>query len=284
MNKNKLNTKNHDRDVLGTTYVYPVISRRAGGVSVGINLNPNNACNWHCAYCQVPNLIRGVSPAIDLTLLRHELKVMLDDMIHGDFMQQRVPEACQKLCDIAISGNGEPTSGQAFDAVVQVIIDVMREFHLLGEIPLRLISNGSFVHKEHVQQGLKLMAKYQGEVWIKVDAATNDAIQRINGVSASAELLFKQVISTAQACPSWIQTCMFTWDSCPPSSADTKAYLSFLARLKEENVPVCGVLLYGLARPSLQPEASHISALDEAWMQDMKGHIEAIGFSVRLSL
>ena len=38
----------HRRDSAGLRYVYPVISRRAGGVSVGINLNPNNACNWAC--------------------------------------------------------------------------------------------------------------------------------------------------------------------------------------------------------------------------------------------
>ena len=40
-----LSTRNHDRDAAGMTYVYPVVSRRARGVSVGVNLNPNNACN-----------------------------------------------------------------------------------------------------------------------------------------------------------------------------------------------------------------------------------------------
>ncbi|MDX9945398.1 MAG: radical SAM protein, partial [Azonexus sp.] len=38
-----LRTDDHSRDSAGLRYVYPVISRRAGGVSVGINLNPNNA-------------------------------------------------------------------------------------------------------------------------------------------------------------------------------------------------------------------------------------------------
>ena len=56
-----LTTTDHDRDAAALCYVYPVVSRRAGGVSVGVNLNPNNACNWHCAYCQVPNLKRGVA-------------------------------------------------------------------------------------------------------------------------------------------------------------------------------------------------------------------------------
>jgi len=282
--KGVLNSKNHDRNAAGMTYVYPVISRRAGGVSVGINLNPNNACNWHCAYCQVPNLTRGVSPDIDLAILRSELTNMLDDLLHGDFMLQRVSEDCRQLCDIAISGNGEPTSCQSFDAVVAVILEVMNEFSLLGAIPIRLISNGSYVHKVHVQRGLHLMAENKGEVWIKADGASDEAIARINGVQLSVEQLFKQVKTVANTCPSWIQTCMLAWDGKPPSEADTEAYLTFLERLKVEQVPIQGVLLYGLARPSLQAEAEHVSALNEPWMEAMRDKIKAAGFSIKLSL
>jgi len=279
-----LSAKNHDRDAVGMTYIYPVISRRAGGVSVGINLNPNNACNWHCAYCQVPNLVRGVAPVIDLEVLRSELTAMLDDIMHGDFMQQRVPEDCRQLCDIAISGNGEPTSCQQFDVIVGIVLEVMTTFSLLGVIPIRLISNGSYIHKTHVQRGLHLMAEHKGEVWMKVDAATDEAIARINGVDASAELLFKQVTAVAEVCPTWIQTCMLAWHGEEPSKDDIAAYVAFLGRLKEENVPIQGVLLYGLARPSLQPEAENISPLRSAWMEMMSRKIQAVGFPVKLSL
>ena len=47
-----LTVDDHRRDSAGMRYVYPVLSRRARGVSIGINLNPNNACNWRCVYCQ----------------------------------------------------------------------------------------------------------------------------------------------------------------------------------------------------------------------------------------
>jgi len=279
-----LNSQNHDRDVVGMTYVYPVVSRRAGGVSLGINLNPNNACNWHCAYCQVPNLTRGVAPEIDLEVLRTELMSMLGDLLHGDFMLKRVPEGCRQLCDIAISGNGEPTSCKSFDEVVGVILQVMDSFSLLGAIPIRLISNGSYMHKTHVQRGLHLMAEHKGEVWVKVDAASNDAIARLNGVGISPDRLFQQVISASTVCPSWIQTCMLAWDGQEPEQRDVDAYLAFLKRLKVENVLVEGVLLYGVARASLQPEALHISALSTAWMQAMAENIQTIGFDVKLSL
>ncbi|MGL4996684.1 MAG: radical SAM protein, partial [Deefgea sp.] len=101
-----LRVDDHSRDVAGLTYVYPVVSRRAGGVSLGINLNPNNACNWRCVYCQVPDLQRGPAPDTLVEQLEQELDLMLNDIVHGDFMLRAVPEGARRLNDIAFSGNG----------------------------------------------------------------------------------------------------------------------------------------------------------------------------------
>jgi len=278
----QLSTSNHDRDAVDMTYVYPVISRRAGGVSIGVNLNPNNACNWHCAYCQVPKLVRGVAPEIDLKLLRSELTAMLEDITHGSFMAERVPDSCRRLCDIAISGNGEPTSCAAFDQVVSVIVEVMQQFNL--EIPLRLITNGSYVHKTHVQRGLVRMAAHHGEVWIKVDSVTDEGIQRINGIKLDAARLRQQIEAVAKTCPTWIQTCMAAWDGQPPTEHELAAYIDFLKTLKRDAVPILGVLFYGLARPSLQDEAVHLSPLDDTWMQLIAERIRQTGFKVNLSI
>jgi len=278
----QLSIGNHDRDVAGMTYVYPVVSRRAGGVSVGVNLNTNNACNWHCVYCQVPNLIRGVAPEIDLELLRTELTATLNDIVHGSFMSQCVPEACRRLCDIAISGNGEPTSSAAFDQVVAVLVDVMQQCGL--SVPLRLITNGSYMHKSHVQKGLAYMAKHHGEIWIKVDSVTDTGIQRINGIKLDAERLFRQIVAAAETCPTWVQTCMAAWDGQPPTEHELTAYIGFLKELKRDEVPIQGILLYGLARPPLQEEAIHLSALDEVWMQITAERIRQAGFRVNMFL
>ena len=43
----------HERQFEGSRFVYPVLSRRSGGISVGINLNPDKVCNFDCVYCQV---------------------------------------------------------------------------------------------------------------------------------------------------------------------------------------------------------------------------------------
>ncbi|MEY3883878.1 MAG: hypothetical protein RLZZ379_1156 [Pseudomonadota bacterium] len=90
--QNFLTVSDHNRDVSGMKYVYPVVSRRAGGVSIGINLNINNACNWRCLYCQVPNLTRGTPPPIALDVLEAELRSFLTYALHGDFMLQYVAE------------------------------------------------------------------------------------------------------------------------------------------------------------------------------------------------
>ena len=73
-----LSTHDHNRFQKGYQYVYPVVSRRAGGLSLGINLNTNNACNWRCIYCQVPDLVRGTPPAVDIELLERELGSFLE--------------------------------------------------------------------------------------------------------------------------------------------------------------------------------------------------------------
>ena len=43
----------HPRTFQTNRFVYPVLSRRAGGISIGVNLSPSKACNFNCVYCQV---------------------------------------------------------------------------------------------------------------------------------------------------------------------------------------------------------------------------------------
>jgi len=278
-----LTTANHDRDSAGMTYVYPVVSRRAGGVSVGVNLNPNNACNWRCIYCQVPNLTRGGPPPIDLAVLEDELRRMLTDIIAGDFMA-RVPEGMRRLNDIALSGNGEPTSAPEFPAVVDLIGRVMADFKLTGKIKLVLITNGSLAHKAYVQDGLRKMATLNGELWFKFDRATRAGLLLANDTETDPERHYQRLKTVANLCQTWMQTCMFALDGNAPEAAEIDAWLALLARAKTEKLPLRGVLLYGLARPSLQAEAPRLSRLPEAWMQALAKRVEALGWVVRVSV
>lgn len=281
--KRKLTTTNHNRDSGGMTYVYPVVSRRAGGVSVGVNLNPNNACNWACIYCQVPDLTRGTAPKIDLAQLETELRAMLTDIVQGDFLQTRVPEGARRLNDIALSGNGEPTSAKEFPKVVELIGNVMQEFKLVGKIKLVLITNGSLTDRPRVQEGLKKMAALSGEIWFKLDSATAAGMRRINQTRISPQKHVERLEAAARLCPTWIQTCMFALDGVAPPSEEQNAYLEILRQLVNKKAPLKGVLLYGLARPSLQPAAPRLTALPAEWLEQFAEAIRATGLDVKVS-
>lgn len=277
--KQTLSISNHDRERAGLRYVYPVVSRRAGGVSIGINLNPNNACNWACIYCQVPNLTRGGPPPLDLHLLEKELNAMLDDVQFGDFMEMQVAPDARRLMDIAFSGNGEPTSASEFAEAVALVTRIVRARNLT-DLKFRLITNGSLVQRTHVKKGLRLLAEAGGEVWFKVDAVEPAQVLLINGVHQKSGAVLSRLRLCADMAPTWVQTCMMTVDGQAPSEAQLSAYLALLAAVRDQ---IRGVLLYGLARTSMQPEADRLASLSDDWMEALGRRVEDLGLSVKVS-
>jgi len=285
-----LTVEDHNRDVSGLTYVYPVVSRRAGGVSIGINLNINNACNWRCVYCQVPNLKRGTPPPIDLALLEKELRNFLNELLHGNFMNEFVDEKDRHLMDIAFSGNGEPTSAKEFPEVLGIVEKVLNEFNLLNPatptpilpnpIKVRLITNGSLMDKAQVLESMKHLANINGEVWFKVDAGTSEGIAKINDVNISISSVIKRLKACAGNCPTFVQTCMVAIDGQVPSEQEIDAYIALLAQVKSE---IKGVHLYGLARPSMQAEAPRLSRLSPEWLEGVATKIRALGLDCFVS-
>lgn len=275
-----LTVHDHSRGASGMLYVYPVVSRRARGVSIGINLNPNNACNWRCIYCQVPGLIRGGPPPIDVGRLRNELASMLDDIVVGDFLSRRVPEGQRRLIDIAFSGNGEPTAAAEFPLVVDIAIEELSRRHLLPAVKLRLITNGSLVDRATVRQGVRRLGEIDGEVWFKVDAADSGSVARINGVRLRMDNVERRLRTCARLCPTWVQTCLFAVDGQPPAEHELSALASFLGQLGGE---IRGIHLYGLARPSAQTEAPHVQALPAEWLEQAAGRFRERGLTVDVS-
>jgi wyosine [tRNA(Phe)-imidazoG37] synthetase (radical SAM superfamily) len=273
----------HDRNSAGLRYVYPVVSRRAGGLSIGINLNVNNACNWRCIYCQVPDLTRGSAPPVDLARLREELAGFLAEVLHGDFMTRRVPPPLRRLNDIALSGNGEPTSAREFGAVVDLIGEVRRDAGVPGSVKTVLITNGSLMGQARVQAAVAKLRALQGEVWFKVDRAPGPAMRAVNGSRLGRDRVLENLRACAERCPTWIQTCMFAIDGEPPAPGELDDYLGFLQAAGKAGIGVEGVLLYSLARPSLQPEAARLAALPQGWLDGLAQRIRAIGLTARVT-
>jgi hypothetical protein len=266
-----LTIDDHRRDSAGLRYVYPVVSRRAGGVSVGINLNVNNACNWACVYCQVEGLTRGGPPPVDLDLLAVELGGFLDPVQLAGFMARAVPEGTRRLVDVAFSGNGEPTSAPEFPQAVCRVGDVLAQRGLADSLPVRLITNGSLLHRAAVREGIRTLGEMGGEVWFKLDRALPTEIAAINGVPLDVAKVRHDLAACVQLATTWVQTCWFALDGLAPGQASRAAYLAQLAPLAGK---LAGVHLYGLARPSLQPAAARLQRLPEA-------ELEAFGEEIR---
>ncbi len=284
--KQKLTTIDHNRGVAGLKYVYPVISRRAGGLSVGINVNTNNACNWRCVYCQVPDLIRGAAPEMDFQLLERELRFFLRQVLEGDFFDKfNVSQALRVIKDIAISGNGEPTSLKGFDRVIELVGKVAFEMGVFPKSHFVLISNGSLINQPDVQASLKNLNNYQGEVWFKLDSATEYGRRLINDSKLTTEKMINNLKISTQLCATSIQTCMMDYLDEDKAKSEREAYIELLKSIKEEKVAIKKIMLYTLARPSFQPEAAEIKKLDGEKMEEFAKKIRELDyFNVSISL
>jgi len=284
----KLTVQDHNRDVAGFKYIYPVISRRSGGLSIGINFNTNNACNWQCVYCQVPDLKVGAAPELDLSLLVHEINIFLQDVLQGTFYERfEIEPEYRVIKDIAISGNGEPTSVKGFAQAIKVIIEQVEQAGIPSLFQYVLITNGSLIHHSDVQAGLRLLNQYQGQVWFKIDSALESGRAAINHAGINSQKQVENLLICAQLCDTWVQTCVLNY-TCNrqavglTTNAEQVAYLALLARVQEQ-VALQGVMLYSIARPSLQPEAELISRVSLEQINGLAEKIRGLGMVVKVS-
>jgi wyosine [tRNA(Phe)-imidazoG37] synthetase (radical SAM superfamily) len=279
----QLTTTDHNRDVVGLKYIYPVISRRAGGLSIGINFNSNNACNWRCLYCQVPDLKRGSSPEMDFSLLKKELNYFLNEVLYGDFYQRfNVPKEQQIIKDIAISGNGEPTSLKGFEQAIQFIGECATALDIFPQANFVLITNGSLMHRQEVQQGLKILNNYKSEVWFKLDSATSKGLSLINNTALSPQTQFANLITATNLCKTKLQTCLVNYRNQGLLETEKQTYLLLLKNLKKQT-NLNDIMLYTVARESLQPEATDLKKMPSKIMEAFANEIRAIGFQVSVS-
>ena len=281
----KLTTTNHCSDIAGLKYIYPVISRRMGGLSIGVNFNTNNACNWRCIYCQVPDLKIGAAPEMDFKLLEDELRFFLDDVLNGDFYDRfQVDKDKRVIKDIAIAGNGEPTSLKEFPRAVELIGKIATGAGIFPHSHYVLITNGSLVHQAKVRAGLKILNSYGGEVWFKLDSATEEGRALINNTSQSCMASVENLMLSAKHCTTKLQTCLFDYDRQGFSDKEKWTYLDLLRRIKKSGCSLQQVMLYTIARPSLQPEAVKLSPLPVETLNAFADDIRLLGFDVAVSV
>jgi wyosine [tRNA(Phe)-imidazoG37] synthetase (radical SAM superfamily) len=272
---NLLSYDKHSRNFRQYRYVYPVVSRRAAGVSLGINLNTNNACNWRCVYCQVENLIRGKPEPLDLVMLEDELDKMLAWILRGDFIKLYAPVNLQRLNDICLSGNGESTLAPEFMAVCNIISSLRRKHQVPAAVKTILISNGSEINHDDIQCGLRVIAANSGEVWFKIDRATAKGIAQVNQVNLHLNGVIERFKLAASCCPTLVQSCWFKTAACDPDPSEAKAFIQLMLKLKPE-----GVLLYSTARNPALPEGQNISPVSVEFLQHLALQLKDNGIKV----
>ncbi|MGD0091337.1 MAG: radical SAM protein [Planctomycetota bacterium] len=265
-----LSNSEHPREFRGNAYVYPVLSRRAGGISVGINLSPDKACSFGCIYCQVDRHVGRLakSPGVDLPRLLQELAQVLGGLVPAGALWREpefsaLPAGKKRVADIAFSGDGEPTMFRHFSAVAEQCVFVKERFGpAFAGAKVVLITNASGLDRADVRHALEFLDEHNGEVWAKLDAGTPEYFARINSATVPYLKVLGNIWACARARPIVLQSCFMRLNGAAPPPQEVAAYLSRLKELVAQGGKITLVQVYTVARPPTNKEVSSLSAME----------------------
>jgi wyosine [tRNA(Phe)-imidazoG37] synthetase (radical SAM superfamily) len=253
----------HRRDFGGNRYVYPVVSRRSRGVSVGLNLNPDKVCNFDCVYCQVDRTTPGPDGGVDLEVLARELDDMLALVRSGALFEderfRQTPPALRRLNDVAFSGDGEPTTCPQFPEAVRIAADARR--HGPEGVKLVLITNATMLHRPPVFQALGVLAANNGEVWAKLEAGTEAYYQQVERTTVPLRRVLDNITAAARLAPVVIQALFLRMHGQGPPPEELEAFCGRLREITAAGGVIKLVQAYTVAR---RPAESFVSALPDA--------------------
>lgn len=270
----------HSRKWSQNRYVYPVISRRSGGLSIGINLNPDKICNFGCIYCQVERSRDDTQPEpVNLAMMQAELTQLLQQAVSGELWEDAffadVPAEKRVLRDIAFSGDAEPTSSPSFLEVVRMAV-MLKSYLRLHDVKLVLITNAALLLRDTVQAALELMDRENSEVWAKLDAGTESYYRQINQAVIPFDRILNNILQAGQKRTIVIQTMVAQVGGVPFPEAEQQAYIQRLASLIEQGCRIDRVQLYTVARDpgeSNLPENCDVQAVPRPWLEAFASRI-----------
>jgi wyosine [tRNA(Phe)-imidazoG37] synthetase (radical SAM superfamily) len=254
--------RDHARTYQDFTYVYPVISRRSRGLSIGVNLNPDKVCNFDCVYCEVDRKTPGKARTVDLAQVRDELLWLIDHAQSGGLAREAKfadapPEVSREVRDIAFSGDGEPTMVHDFDACVRCVVDVLHE-RGLDRTKIVLITDAAGLDKASVKRGLELMDANRGEIWGKLDAGTEPYFRLVNRSAVKFERILSNLRETASARPIVIQSLFLRTHGEIMPAAELREYCARLNEIVAAGGRISEVHAYTIARPVPEPWATRL--------------------------
>jgi len=288
MSTHPLHTR-HERSFDENRFVYPVLSRRAGGISVGVNLNPDKVCNFDCIYCQVNRTRQSETRFVETDSLLEELEATLLWVASGEIYQsgkfRDTPHELRRLNDIAFSGDGEPTTYRNFDQLMTDCAAVKRRLETKGQpgsaapVKMVLITNASMFHRPHVERGLRVLDANDGEIWAKLEAGTEDYYQLIERTPIPFRQILDNITMAARIRPLVIQALFMRVHGEPPPPAEIDAFCDRLGEITSAGGQLKLVQIYTVARP---PAESYVTPLaDEAVDEIVERVSQRTGLVVR---
>jgi len=246
------------RDFLGNRFVYAVISSRAGGLSLGVNMNPDRRCNFDCPYCEVNRRTPPTENKLVTEVMATELRRAIHAVQHGQLRQrpwyQALPDELLKLRHVALSGDGEPTLAANFFEAVQAVVRVRA---LGGYFKIVLITNGTGLDQPSVLKGLDLLTK-SDEIWVKLDAGTQSFMDKVNQPDIKLEKILANIRLVGRLRPVVIQSLFAAIHGDEPPHEEIQEYAQRLMELKAAGAQIHQVQIYSAARPGMHPEWGHL--------------------------
>jgi wyosine [tRNA(Phe)-imidazoG37] synthetase (radical SAM superfamily) len=253
--------------------VYPVYSRRSGGLSVGINLFPDQkSCPFDCPYCEVfPFSTKAV---FSIVQLENDLRSVIADAV-----ERNIP-----VKDICFSGNGEPSLSPDFPQALELAGRIRSE--LAPSAKLVLITNGAgFLDQEIFSLLVKSTTGHLAlDIWLKLDAGTPGWYQLINRTEIPHDKLIAKIKEFAALAPFTIQTMLCAVDGKAPPEEEAKAWETLVVELTAiATGGIRKIQIYGKARPS--PEDPKAKALPLAYLEERAASLkQALGGSSQIPI
>jgi len=251
-----LDYRDHRRELDQNRYVYAVVSRRARGLSIGVNLNPDKVCNFDCPYCQVDRTTPGGPSRVDVAELAAELQVLLR-RANGDLWTRppfdTVAPDLRRLADIAFAGDGEPTTPPQFPAAARAAREARDR--LAPGVPLRLLTNATLFHKDRVRTAL---AEFD-ELWCKLDAGTETYFHVVDGTRLPFQRILDNLLLVARERPIVLQSLFLTLDGAGPDDAEIVAWVARMREMVGKGGRIEHVQVYTVARAPSDPRVGTLT-------------------------
>ena len=271
--------KQHSRHWRGKKYVYPVISRRSHGLSIGVNLNPDGLCNFDCVYCSFEHRIRTNAGPVDLSVLGAELDELLEMARSGQLFREepfdRTPPELRRLNDVAFSGDGEPTACARFADACKTVVETV-ERHQLNDTKIILITNATLLRRVVVKGALRFLDDHHGEVWAKLDAGTQEYYERINRTTIPLAHILANILDAAKIRPVVIQSLFMKIHDLRPSDHELVAYVQRLEDLVKGGAKIKLVQIYTVAR---EPNESYVRPVERHVINRIVRRVRQIGLN-----